>query len=674
MAVKLPPNTYVNQVVTLKGLRDDVFSRIDGSLVGYVKDGKFIQTIDKLPEIKKKVKKKPVVDKEFSANIKKISALNAIPALEQDAEYYKNEAEDINNTPAERASALSKYKALQADIATKQKEAGEAGKVESGIKQEGKAKDARKRATEIQNEYSKLEEQLSLVLDPTSDKAGQIKNKMNKLVEEFRGVYSTVVNVPISLTAARLSIKGEVPQVPSAQTPTTVGDASKIGPDSSGYVVDSVTGKRANGAYRTKTGGTMYFKDGVTVNADGTPFKPDRNTDGTIAPPPVQTSAPAPKPAPATTPRPSTGTTGGGTTGGTTGNTGQAVPSNFNVGTFRKADEASMAKASGVTPNPTGTKTPLDTLLEKTEFWYDLPDYIFKLDPKLGELLVQAVNTDMDPAIFLSKAKLTPWWQKNSESVRTKIVNREKYNDLLKAGEDVKNTEYGMYLSKQMRAVKAKARELAGVTLTDEQAQSVAQKIYDGNLEDDPLAINALIIPFIGKVTSIVGTGTKQTGFGGEALQNYQTLQGIAKANGFSLKDILPNISAITAGGDLETAVLRGLADGSIDINRVAQDARMLAAQGQPQYVRNLLGQGYDLEAVYAPYRKTMATELELNPDQIDLNDSTLRMAITDKGDMNLYDFKKALRQDNRWQYTGTAKEEVSKAALKVLQDFGFQG
>jgi hypothetical protein len=367
------------------------------------------------------------------------------------------------------------------------------------------------------------------------------------------------------------------------------------------------------------------------------------------------------------------GTTGGGTTGGgTTGGAGQAVPSNFNVGTFRKADEASMAGTDGVTPPV--AETPLDTLLAKTEFWYDLPDYIFKLDKKLGDLLVKAVKEGWDNKKFLASAELTPWWQKNAASVRTKIVNREKYNDLLKAGEDVKNTEYGMYLSKQMRTVKAQAKEIAGVTLTDEQAQSVAQKIYDGNLEDDPLAINALITPFIGKTTSIVGTGTKQTGFGGQALQNYQTLQGIAKANGFSLKDILPNVSAITAGGDLETAVLRGLADGSIDINRVSQDARMLAAQGQPKYVRDLLSQGYDLEAVYAPYRRTMANELELQPDEIDLNDSTLRMAITDKGDMNLYDFKKALRQDNRWQYTGTAKEEVSNAALRVLQDFGFQG
>jgi hypothetical protein len=411
---------------------------------------------------------------------------------------------------------------------------------------------------------------------------------------------------------------------------------------------------------------------------------------GNLAPRTVQTAAqtgptgtiartPKPKTTTETTLKPSTGGKTGGTTGGNTGGntggtTGGASTTAFpQYGGVNTTTLAGIAAASA-RPTVAGAATPLDTLLAKTEFWYDLPDYIFKIDPKLGELLVQAVNEGWDNAKFLAKAQLTPWWQKNSGAIRTRIIDREKYNDLLKAGEDVSKTDYGLYLSKQMRAVKAKAREIAGVTLTDEQAQLVASKIYDGFLDDDPLAINALITPFIGKTTSIVGTGTKQTGFGGQALQNYQTLQGIAKANGFSLKDILPNVSAITAGGDIETAVLRGLADGSIDINRVAQDARMLAAQGQPKYVRDLLGQGYDLENIYAPYRRTMATELELQPDEIDLNDSTLRMAITDKGDMNLYDFKKALRQDNRWQYTGAAKEEVSNAALKVLQDFGFQG
>jgi hypothetical protein len=399
-------------------------------------------------------------------------------------------------------------------------------------------------------------------------------------------------------------------------------------------------------------------------------------------------SSTSPTPTPTRTPQPTGGTTtGGGTTGGGTagggttgGNTG-ATTGGTNTSAFPQTGGVDTTTLTGIAaasarPPVAGAETPLDTLLAKTEFWYDLPDYIFKLDKKLGDLLVKAVKEGWDNKKFLAAAELTPWWQKNSSAIRTRIVDRAKYDELKAAGEDVSKSDYGLYLSKQIRSVKAKAKEIAGVTLTDEQAQSVAQKIYDGFLDDDPLAINALITPFIGKTTSIVGTGVggKQTGFSGQALQNYQTLQGIAKANGFSLKDILPNISAVTAGEDLETAVLRGLANGDIDINRVAQDARMLAAQGQPKYVRDLLGQGYDLEAIYAPYRQTMASVLEIDPNQIDLNDNTLRMAITDKGDMNLYDFKKALRQDNRWQYTGTAKEEVSNAALKVLRDFGFQG
>jgi hypothetical protein len=339
------------------------------------------------------------------------------------------------------------------------------------------------------------------------------------------------------------------------------------------------------------------------------------------------------------------------------------------------------------TPKPGTVATPssLQTLLDKTDFWYDLPDYIFKvdIDPKtgqpgeIGRLLIQAVDEGWENKDFLSKLQLTKWWQRNSSNLRERIINREKYKDLRAAGENVDNTEYGLYLKKQIGSIKAKAFTIAGVTLTDEQAQSVAEKIYDGFLDEDPLAINALIVPFIGKVTSIVGTGTGAksiTAYSGQALQAYQTLQSIAKANGFSLKDILPGISTSTTGGDLEQAVLQGLAAGTIDINRVAQDTRVLASQGQPQYVRNLLSQGYDLENVYAPYRKQMATELEINPDMIDLNDPTLRSAITDKGDMNLFDFKRTLRQDNRWQYTQSARDEVSSGALKVLQDFGFMG
>jgi hypothetical protein len=527
----------------------------------------------------------------------------------------KKFAENIDTPEELRAKSLAKLKVDEGIIKDLKEQLKEANKTLNDFVAEERAKKGKEKAKTIEAKYAKLQQSLNLQLDPTSAAAEKIKDDMDALVDDYQDALTSINKRPTSIVSARAKLTGAaVPTFGETGKATTPAKPSTI----TGAKPDTKTGTGTGTGLGTGTG------------------------------------------------------TGTGSSSGTGTSTGKAVPSNFNVGTFRAADEASMAKADGKIV--AGAKTPLDTLLAKTDFWYDLPDYIFKLDPKLGELLVQAVNEGWDNAKFLAKAQLTPWWQKNASGVRTRIIERAKFDELKAAGEDVSKSDYGLYLAKQMRAVKSKAKEIAGVTLTDEQAQSVAQKIYDGFLDDDPLAINALITPFIGKTTSIVGTGTGQTGFGGQALQNYQTLQGIARANGFSLKDILPNVSAVTAGGDLETAVLQGLANGDIDINRVAQDARMLAAQGQPQYVRNLLGQGYDLENIYAPYRQTMASTLELDPNQIDLNDNTLRMAITDKGDMNLYDFKKALRQDDRWQYTGTAKEEVSNAALKVLQDFGFQG
>lgn len=443
------------------------------------------------------------------------------------------------------------------------------------------------------------------------DKDPAIKKQMDDLVAKYRDIYSSVIGTPISSIAAKSALVGAAP---TFETKSKQGETVTPPVTSTGPIAGSPV---ANG---------QAALQGTTNRVPAAPAKP------------ITAASAGAKPF--TQP-------------------------------ITIAGQVSNVPTESATDT---TGTPLDTLLAKTEFWYDLPDYIFKVDKKIGDILIEAVNNDWAKEKFMAKVQLTPWWQKNAGSIREKIIQREKYNDLKKAGEDVSKTEYGIYLGKQMRAVKAKAQELANVTLTDEQAQSIAQKIYDGNLEDDPLAINSLIIPFISKTPSIAGKGLGTTSFGGQALKDYQTLQSIAKANGFTLKDILPNVSALTAGGDLETAVLRGLAEGTIDINRIAQDARMLAAQGQPEYVRGLLGQGYDLQDIYAPYRNLMATELEINADQIDLNDPTLRMAITDKGDMNIYDFKKALRKDNRWQYTASANEEVSNSVLGVLKNFGFQG
>lgn len=386
------------------------------------------------------------------------------------------------------------------------------------------------------------------------------------------------------------------------------------------------TTKRAT---ETTTFGPPEVQGGVTVTTTPTP---------TPVPTPAPTPTPTPTPAPTPTKQP-------------------------------------PAKVAPIPPEEVKQKPDtLESILKKTEFWYDLPDYIFQTVPELGKLLVKAINEKWDDAKFLSKAKLTKWWQSNSATVRQRIVDKASYEELRAAGEDVSKSNYGQYLSSQMNAVKAKARQIAGVALTDEQAQQVADKIYTGNLDSDPLAITKLITPFIGKTTDRYAK-TDVTTYGGQALQDYQTLQAIAKANGLTLKDVLPQISAVTTGGDIEKAVLQGIATGDIDIRKVAQNARTVAAQGQPEYVRNLLNQGYDLEQVYAPYKNVMANVLEVaDPNQIDLNDPTLRSAITNNGDMNIFDFKKALRKDSRWQYTENAKDEMTNTAMNLLRNFGFVG
>jgi hypothetical protein len=394
-------------------------------------------------------------------------------------------------------------------------------------------------------------------------------------------------------------------------------------------------------------------------------------TAGTNAPTGTAAKAPATsgtKTAKQVTSTPAKGTTPDKTDSGT----GVSAQGTVNTTTLEGIAAASAATPVGPTGTPTGNRT-LEQILGDVQNYFDLPDYIFKLDKDFGNLLVRAVNEKWTEERWDKEIENTNWWRKNSSEVRKRLVSFGNYSDLRSQGQDVSKSDYGLWLSKKKRALQADARTIAGYALTDAEADSIAQKIYLGFLDDDENAIRAFLVPFIGKTTSIVN-GMKITGYSGQALKDYQTLQSIAKANGLSLKDILPGISATTTGGDLEEAVLEKLALGELDVNRISQDARALAAIGQPEFVRGLLNQGYDLDQVYSPYKNVMANVLELNPEQISLNDPTLRSAISDKGETNLYDFQRALRKDSRWQYTQNARQEVSDITLNVLRDFGFQG
>jgi len=331
-------------------------------------------------------------------------------------------------------------------------------------------------------------------------------------------------------------------------------------------------------------------------------------------------------------------------------------------------------KKDGKVPAPEKVETTTDreaAALESAATTADLTlsATLFKNIPSLKLLLEEYVKTPgMTEAAFLKKVRDDIWFKQNSKEIKNRYVQYYNYRDLQASGQAQGTTAYEMEIAKIEASLKKRAVELGSAAASDPAAlRKAAENLYITNRSDDESFITDFLAASIKPLAGMIG-GKRTEGYSGEALTNYDKLVEAARDNGFQVSDILP-------GAQTEQQVIQGIISGKIDVNRVIADARKLASQGQPQYVRDLLSQGYNLKQVFAPYRQVMANVLEIgDANQIDLNDPLLRSAITDKGDMNLYDFRKALRQDNRWQYTAQAKEDVSTAALQVLRDFGFQG
>jgi hypothetical protein len=319
------------------------------------------------------------------------------------------------------------------------------------------------------------------------------------------------------------------------------------------------------------------------------------------------------------------------------------------------------------TPTPGDREAEALNVAAGTDF--TLPETLFKNIPSLNAILKKYVNTPgMTPDAFRKMLRDDIWYKQNSQEIKERFVQYYNYRDLQASGKATGSTDYEMQIAKIEASLKKKAIKLGSAAASDPAAlRKAAENLYITNRSEDDSFITDFLAASI-RPTSGMIAGKVTEGYSGDALDNYKLLVTAARDNGFQVSDIIP-------GGSNEQQVLQGIASGKIDIDRVIADARKLASQGQPQYVRDLLAQGYSLKQVFAPYRQTMATILDIqDPDEIDLNDPLLRSAITDKGDMNLYDFKKALRKDSRWQYTEQAAADVSSAALGVLRDFGFQG
>jgi hypothetical protein len=366
----------------------------------------------------------------------------------------------------------------------------------------------------------------------------------------------------------------------------------------------------------------------------------------------------------------STGPTG---PAGPTGTT--EVPSGFNVGSFRMAEEASMG-AAGATD--TTATTPFDQILAKAKTTYGDIDSVFNDDPELNKLLRAAIgnvadpNDDMKDAEFLNRLKNTKWWQTSAGEVRQRGFEKRQY-ERLKA-EIEKNPTAPDYQKKldKLENENAYARGLAeakgelklltnqeGLNVTDDKLTEIAAGLYD-------LANEKKTLSKLDALSRYVTASGLAEGPTGKALRLLRTT---ARLNGVDLNE--------AAGGSIDNwlqKIFKG--KDPADYEQLIRDK---AGQNQSKYVKDLLAAGTDLRDIYDPFIRAMGTSFGIaDLNSIDLNDPLLKKAFTENGAINTTQFTNLLRTDKRFTNAPLAIEEGNVEAqarqqlARIAQDNGF--
>lgn len=164
------------------------------------------------------------------------------------------------------------------------------------------------------------------------------------------------------------------------------------------------------------------------------------------------------------------------------------------------------------------------------------------------------------------------------------------------------------------------------------------------------------------------------------ALKNTATIKGVegSKLAGetATAKDTLAKYAnAMGVAFDVQSAadaIAKGLATDADYKNQIKE----LAKSYYPSWAKQI-DAGQTMESIAYPYLNSMATILELNPADVNVNDPAIKRALTyrDKDgnatSQSIWDFEQSLRQDPRWGYTKNARTELDSVARSVLRDFG---
>jgi hypothetical protein len=267
---------------------------------------------------------------------------------------------------------------------------------------------------------------------------------------------------------------------------------------------------------------------------------------------------------------------------------------------------------------------------------------VLKSNPELWKIFNKAVKQTWSPQRFIAEVRGTDWFRTTSEARRNYQVLRDTDPATFEARVN------------QTRALVRDAVVAMGAQYSEKEITRLANNVLKFGWNDAQIRDT---------IAGSVKEGAQGT-YGGEAAANAEQLRQVALLNGVQLSDkTLRNWLVRIAAGE--------------GIEGFEAYVKQMAAEAYPQYA-DRLNAGEDLDDIVSPYKETMARVLEINPEELDLFDPTLRKSFqaTDPTTGQpttkpLWQFERELKQDTRWQTTNNARDELMGHAQKILRDFG---
>lgn len=261
------------------------------------------------------------------------------------------------------------------------------------------------------------------------------------------------------------------------------------------------------------------------------------------------------------------------------------------------------------------------------------PGYLAFIDhPELGPILAQAAREEWKGTRINATIQGTRWWRQTTDSQR-------KFD----ADEALDPATTANQIQRQAALLGKQARTY-GINVNQNQLNSLARDVLRNGLTSQE-ATDLLINYNDGKLAS--ATGGK---IGGAA---FRIRRAFSQYGLPVSEETIADLSRKWALGELDADALEG----------------MIVSQAKARYpnMASLLDQGVTPQQYFEPVKQTVARELEMNPESIDIFDPKYSQVLN----MPLWEAQQWARNQPAWRQTSGANDKANSLVQMIAKTFG---